>query len=65
MTDGIVNDVLKVFLVKYGKQLDGKAAGRIVGKTPSEAAAAIVDDYGLPLSTDEFISEITPMFSDQ
>ncbi|KAM7500842.1 hypothetical protein LguiA_025256 [Lonicera macranthoides] len=64
-TDGIVNDVLKVFLVKYGKQLDGKAAGRIVGKTPSEAAAAIVEDYELPLSTDEFISEITPMFSDQ
>uniref|UniRef100_A0A5B7CAN5 riboflavin kinase n=1 Tax=Davidia involucrata TaxID=16924 RepID=A0A5B7CAN5_DAVIN len=64
-TDGIVSDVLKVYLVKFGKQWDGRGAHRIVGKTPSEAAAAIVEDYGLPLSMEEFISEVTPMFSDQ
>ncbi|KAK2977115.1 hypothetical protein RJ640_017639 [Escallonia rubra] len=64
-TDGIVSDVLRVYLNKYGKQWDGKAAYRIVGKTPSEAAAVIVEDFGLPLSTDEFVSEITPMFSAQ
>ncbi|KAK3014584.1 hypothetical protein RJ639_009817 [Escallonia herrerae] len=62
---GIVSDVLRVYLNKYGKQWDGKAAYRIVGKTPSEAAAVIVEDFGLPLSTDEFVSEITPMFSAQ
>jgi riboflavin kinase len=64
-TDGVVNDVLKSYLVKYGKQLDGRSATKLVGKTPSEAAAAIVEDYELPLSTDEFLSEITPMFSNQ
>ncbi|KAK9268101.1 hypothetical protein L1049_010540 [Liquidambar formosana] len=64
-TDGIVIDVLRVVLVKYGKQWDGRGAHRIVGKTPLEAAAAIVEDYGLPCTTNEFNSEITPMFFEQ
>ncbi|PKI74742.1 hypothetical protein CRG98_004851 [Punica granatum] len=63
-TDGIVSEILKVFLVKFGKQWDGREADKILGKTPFEAAAAIVEDYGLPCATEEFISEITPMFSD-
>lgn len=65
MTDGIVNDVLRVYLVKYGKQWDGREANKIVGKTPLEAASAIKEDYELPCSTSELISEITPMFSTQ
>jgi len=64
-TDGIVSEVLKVYLVKYGKQWDGRGAHKIVGKTPLEAAAVIVEDYGLPISVNEFVSEITPMFTDQ
>ncbi|KAF5184123.1 Bifunctional riboflavin kinase/FMN phosphatase-like [Thalictrum thalictroides] len=64
-TDGIVSEVLKLFLVKYGKQWDGKSASKIVGKTPFEAAAAIVQDYKLSCTVDEFISEVTPLFSDQ
>ncbi|PSS24689.1 Riboflavin kinase [Actinidia chinensis var. chinensis] len=64
-TDGIVSEVLKGYLVKYGKQWDGREVHSIVGKTPRDAAAVIVEDYGLPLSLDEFVSEITPMFSDQ
>lgn len=65
MSDGIVSDVLKSYLVKYGKQWDGRRAHRIVGKTPYEASAAVVEDYELPISTDEYISEITPRFSEQ
>ncbi|KAI4296627.1 hypothetical protein L6164_036572 [Bauhinia variegata] len=64
-TDGIVNEVLKVALSKYGKQWDGREAQKIVGKTPFEATALVVEDYGLPCSTSEFISEITPLFSNQ
>jgi riboflavin kinase len=64
-TDGIVNEVLKVFLVKYGKQWDGREAHKVAGMTPFEAAAAIVEDYELPCATDQLIAEITPMFSDQ
>ncbi|KAL8032704.1 hypothetical protein ABFX02_13G113600 [Erythranthe guttata] len=62
-TDGIVCDVLRVHLVKFEKKWDGKRAHRIVGKTPYEAAAAIVEDYELPVTTDEFLSELTPIFS--
>ncbi|KAH7516001.1 hypothetical protein FEM48_Zijuj10G0088200 [Ziziphus jujuba var. spinosa] len=64
-TDGIVSDVLRVHLVKYGKKWDGREAKNIVGKTPFEAAAAVVEDYELPCTTSELISEITPMFSTQ
>lgn len=52
-------------MIKYGKQWDGSKAQRIVGKTPLEAAAAVVEDYGLPLSTDEFLSEINQVFTQQ
>ncbi|KAL3627649.1 hypothetical protein CASFOL_029012 [Castilleja foliolosa] len=64
-TDGIVNEVLKVYLVKYGKQWDSRRAHRVIGKTPYEAAAAIVEDYELPITTEELLSESAPMFSDK
>lgn len=64
-TDGIVSEVLKLYLVKYGKQWDGKIAQRVIGKTPLEAATAVVEDYGLSLSVDQFISEIMPMLDDR
>ncbi|KAL8554582.1 hypothetical protein ACS0TY_002680 [Phlomoides rotata] len=62
-TDGIVTDVLRTYLFKYGKEWDGRKVHRIVGKTPYEAAAAIVEDYGLPITTDGLLSEVTPIFS--
>lgn len=64
-TDGVIGEVLKVFLDKHGKQWDGREGPKIVGKTPFEAASAIVEDYGLPCSTSEFLSGISPFFSDQ
>ncbi|CAN0852718.1 Bifunctional riboflavin kinase/FMN phosphatase [Linum grandiflorum] len=64
-TDSVVGGVMKVFLVKYGKQWDGREVHKIVGKTPVEASAVIVQDYGLPCSTEEFVAEITPMFANQ
>ncbi|KAL2932059.1 Bifunctional riboflavin kinase/FMN phosphatase [Bienertia sinuspersici] len=63
-TDGIVPDVLRRFLVKYGKQWDGREVNRIVGKTPLEASTAVVEAYELPCTTEEFVKEFTPMFSD-
>lgn len=57
--------MLRSYLIKYGKQWDGSKAHRIVGKTPIEAADAVVEDYGLPLSTNEFLSEINEVFSKQ
>ena len=56
---------MKVFLGKYGKEWDGREAPKIIGTTPFEAAAAVVQDYELPCSTFELLSEISPLLSDQ
>lgn len=64
-TDGVVSEVLKVYLPKFGKQWDGREVKKIVGMMPLEAAATVVEDYELPCTTEELVSEITPMFSDQ
>ncbi|KAK4754429.1 hypothetical protein SAY87_002533 [Trapa incisa] len=64
-TDGIVSEILKISLVKFGKQWDGREADKILGKTPFEAAAVVVEDYGLPCATEEFLSQITPIFSEK
>ncbi|KAH8508986.1 hypothetical protein Peur_050817 [Populus x canadensis] len=64
-TDGILGDVLKALLLKYGKQWDGREAQKIVGKTPLEEAAIVVGDYELPCSIDEFVTQITPLLYDQ
>nr|CAB3494501.1 unnamed protein product [Digitaria exilis] len=64
-TDSVVSKVVKPFLVKNGKLWDSKKAHKLVGKTPYEAAAVVLEDYGLPYSTEEFLSMINPMFSEQ
>ncbi|KAJ4777540.1 riboflavin kinase/FMN hydrolase [Rhynchospora pubera] len=64
-TDSVANQILKSFLAKLGKKWDSKSAHRIVGRTPLEAAAAVVEDYQLPYSKEEFLSMITPLFADQ
>lgn len=65
MADGIASEVVKCFLVKYGKQWDGREAQGIVGRTPLEAAKVIVDNYELPCTATELLLEISPMFSEQ
>lgn len=64
-TDGIVSDVLKAFVVRYGKQWDGRETQKILGRTPLEAAAAVVEDYKLPCSADDFLTQFTPLLYDQ
>lgn len=65
MTDGLVSEVLRGFLGNYGKQWDGREVHKIAGKTPFEAAAAVVEDYELPCTSSEFLTEIYPIFSDK
>ena len=57
--------MVKTFLAKNGKTWDSKKAHKLVGKTLYEAAAVALEDYGLPYSTEEFLSIITPVFSEQ
>lgn len=65
ITDGIVSDVLRAYLGKYGKKWDGREVQKIAGKTPLEAATAVVEDYGLSCTSSELLSEINPIFSNQ
>ncbi|KAK1265793.1 hypothetical protein QJS04_geneDACA000096 [Acorus gramineus] len=64
-TDGVMDEVMKKFLVNHGKQWDKRSVHRIVGKTPLEAATAIVEDYELPYTVEEFVKEVTPLFSNE
>ena len=57
--------MVKPFLVKNEKTWDSKKAHKLVGKTLYEAAAVVLEDYGLPYSAEEFLSMITPVLSEQ
>lgn len=61
--DGIVSEVLKIVLLKYGKKWDGREVPDVVGRTPLEAAAAVVENYDLPCGKEEFLAQVNPIFS--
>ncbi|KNA24253.1 hypothetical protein SOVF_017390 isoform A [Spinacia oleracea] len=61
-TEIATRSVLRDFLESYGKVLiTDKEHGR-VGRTQKESAVAIVKNYQLPLTPDQFIAEITPLY---
>lgn len=60
-TEKVSKGVLKEFLAKYGKVLITDNEHGRVGRTQKESAVAIVNNYGLPLSPDQYIQEITPL----
>lgn len=58
--------VLEEFLAKYGKQIDREREDKKrLGATQKESAAGIVKDYDLPLTPDQYIKEITPMYREK
>ncbi|XP_048230224.1 bifunctional riboflavin kinase/FMN phosphatase isoform X2 [Ricinus communis] len=58
--------VLKEFLAKYGKDLDKeRESKKRFGMTLQVSAALIVKDYDLPLTPNQFIEEIMPMYRDK
>ncbi|KAK1320769.1 hypothetical protein QJS10_CPA03g01491 [Acorus calamus] len=54
--------VLKEFLKKYGKDLDVEKEEARLGKMFKESAISIIEDYGLPLTVDEYAAEIMPFY---
>jgi len=55
--------VLSEFLGKYGKELNReREEKKRLGMTQKESAAFIVRDYQLPLTPDQFIKEINPLY---
>lgn len=64
--EGATRGVLKDFLAKYGKVLDTeREEKKRLGMTLKDSGAAIVEAYDLPLTADEYINEIIPMYREQ
>ncbi|XP_057541452.1 bifunctional riboflavin kinase/FMN phosphatase-like isoform X1 [Amaranthus tricolor] len=61
-TEVATRSVLKDFLASYGKVLITDKEHARVGKTQKESAIAIVQNYELPLTPDQFIAEIIPIY---
>lgn len=57
---------MKEFFAKYGKEVDGERENKKrLGMTQKESAASICKDYDLPLTPDQYIKEITPMYREK
>ncbi|XP_057814065.2 bifunctional riboflavin kinase/FMN phosphatase isoform X3 [Cryptomeria japonica] len=63
-TECVVEEALKMYLAKYGKQWDGRGEENRLGKRPLEAASAIIQDYQLTCTPQQFMDEIYPWFDD-
>ncbi|XP_073024964.1 bifunctional riboflavin kinase/FMN phosphatase-like isoform X1 [Primulina eburnea] len=61
-TEQLTKDILKNFLAKYGKIQDNEKEKKRLGMTQKESAIAIVNDYDLPLTPEQFTREILPMY---
>ncbi|XP_042500865.1 bifunctional riboflavin kinase/FMN phosphatase-like [Macadamia integrifolia] len=61
-TEKTTKYIVKDFLAKYGKILDSDKEDNRLGQTHKESAAAIVKDYDLPLTPDQFSKEIMPLY---
>lgn len=58
--------VLKEFLAKYDKVLaKEREEKKTLGMTLKDSSAAIVKDYDLPLTPDQYIQEIIPMYQEK
>ncbi|KAK4438820.1 Bifunctional riboflavin kinase/FMN phosphatase [Sesamum alatum] len=61
-TEQVTKNILKEFLAKYGKVQDSDKERKRLGMTFKESSIAIVNDYDLPLTTEQFAQEIVPMY---
>lgn len=57
--------ILEEFLARHGKALDAAMEEKRLGKMHKESAAAIVQDYGLPMTPEEFSEAIMPLFQER
>ncbi|CAN1785172.1 Bifunctional riboflavin kinase/FMN phosphatase [Linum perenne] len=62
-TESVTEGVLKEFLVRYGREVNlERESKKRVGMTLQFSAASIVKDYDLPLTADQLIDEIMPLY---
>ncbi|THU72256.1 hypothetical protein C4D60_Mb04t10180 [Musa balbisiana] len=64
-TERATGGILEEFLARHGKSLDAAMEEKRLGKMHKESAAAIVQDYGLPMTPEEFSEAIMPLFQER
>lgn len=61
----LTKDVLKDLLARYGKEVDYNKEGMRLGVTHKESRLAIIKDYDLPITPEQFTEEIMPMYREK
>ncbi|XP_027061304.1 bifunctional riboflavin kinase/FMN phosphatase [Coffea arabica] len=61
-TEQVTEGIMKEFLARYGKVADKEKENRRMGMTQKESVSAIIKDYDLPLTPEEFTQEIMPLY---
>nr|GEX49330.1 bifunctional riboflavin kinase/FMN phosphatase-like [Tanacetum cinerariifolium] len=61
-TEQVTKDVLKEFLDRYGKVVDMKKENKRIGMVHHESAIAIVKDYDLPVTPQQYSQSLLPMY---
>ncbi|KAI5661845.1 hypothetical protein M9H77_21168 [Catharanthus roseus] len=61
-TEQATKDILKVFLGRYGLVPDAVKERKRLGMTQKESVNSIIKDYDLPLTPDQFIQNIMPLY---
>lgn len=61
-TERATEGVLREFFEKYGKVLDPEKEVKRLGQMHKESAKAIVEDYELPMTAEEYSQSIMPIY---
>ncbi|CAK9143893.1 unnamed protein product [Ilex paraguariensis] len=64
-TEQATRDVLKEFLARYGKVVDRDKENKRLGMIHKESTIAIVKDYDLPITPDQYSHYIMPMYQEK
>ncbi|XP_021828926.1 bifunctional riboflavin kinase/FMN phosphatase-like [Prunus avium] len=65
-TERATRGVFQEFLARYGKVLDKeREEKKSLGMTLKDSATSVVKGYDLPLTPDQFIQEIIPMYQEK
>ncbi|KAG6491153.1 bifunctional riboflavin kinase/FMN phosphatase-like [Zingiber officinale] len=64
-TERATGGILDEFLARYGKSVDASKEEKRLGMMHEQAAAAIVQDYGLPMTAEEYSKAIMPLYQER
>lgn len=61
----VTKDLLKEFLARYGKVVDMEKENKRMGMVHHESAIAVVKDYDLPITPQQYTQNIMPMYHEK